>query len=117
MNPELYLFVNNYVMKVLTVFCVFFSNSFYCQSIEENYKNAFYFEVLGHTRSIVSLNYERDFYRINDCFSLVARTGVGNAFDRSCPPRSHTCIRCTCGWCRSPRATPHTSSSGSCRRA
>ncbi len=64
-------------MKVLTIFFIFFSHSFYCQSTEEDNKNAFYFEVLGHTRSIVSLNYERDFYRINDCFSLVARTGVG----------------------------------------
>ncbi len=61
----------------MTFFICFVYQNFYSQSDNEKYKNAFYFEVLGHTRSIISLNYEREFYRINDYLSLVARTGVG----------------------------------------
>ena len=32
---------------------------------------------MGHTRSIISFNYEKNFYRFNDRFSLSARTGLG----------------------------------------
>lgn len=66
-------------MKHIILILLFLSNNAFCQfkKDEQVYNNAFYYELLGHTRSLVSFNYEMSFYRINNFLCLNARTGIG----------------------------------------
>ncbi|MEZ4854007.1 hypothetical protein [Flavobacterium sp.] len=64
-------------MRFLLILILFFCQRTFCQSDSLSCKSAFYFEVLGHTRSLVSLNYEKTIFSINDKISLNTRIGVG----------------------------------------
>jgi hypothetical protein len=63
--------------RLLIVFLFFCSQVSFCQQEEGAYKDALYLEVLGHTRSIISLNYEKSIVTFKDNLSLNARIGLG----------------------------------------
>lgn len=65
-------------MKLLnTIFLILFTQMVFGQSNDSLKKNAIYYEVLGHTRSILSVNYERTIFSLNDYFHVNVRTGIG----------------------------------------
>lgn len=65
-------------MKLLnTLFLILFTQMIFGQSNDSFEKNAIYYDLLGHTRSILSVNYERTIFSLNDYFHVNVRTGIG----------------------------------------
>ncbi len=63
--------------KIILIFIIITNQVIFGQSDNNFKKNAIYFDVMGHTRNIFNLNYERTIYKISDYFYINARTGVG----------------------------------------
>jgi len=63
--------------KLILVFIIIINQTVFGQSDNDFNKNAIYYDVMGHTRNIFNINYERTIYKINDYFYINVRTGIG----------------------------------------
>lgn len=68
---------SNKLKLIIVTIIIIFSQKTYCQSEEDFKKNLIYYDLLGHTRSIFSLNYERNILKISNFSHVNIRTGFG----------------------------------------
>ena len=68
---------SNKFKLIVAIILIISSQKTFCQSEDNFKKDLFYYDLLGHTQSIFSLNYERNVANISNYTHLNIRTGIG----------------------------------------
>lgn len=71
------IYSNNKFKLIVAIILIIFTQKSFCQSEDDFKKDLFYYDLLGHTQSIFSLNYERNILKISNFSHLNIRTGIG----------------------------------------
>ncbi len=74
---EFQIYKSNKFKLIVATILIIFSQKTFCQSEDDFKKDLFYYDLLGHTQSIFSLNYERNVANISNFSHINIRTGIG----------------------------------------